>query len=582
MAQYQDEDDAYAALLAPTFNPQDPIGVPDTARTGTSSGVAPVQQPAQPYAQGVSRPPDGGVVRSVSPPVQPTPATPPAAAPTPPVAPSAAVPAASAPSGNATSGPSLRDQLRASLARQQQSVQGAEANTAQLQSQPDEASVTAPLEAQRTQLAQPIDPNQQQYKPGIITRIARGFAGLEQGGIAGVLDPTTVGDKAYGAPNNKYDVDTAKQARQVAGVDQQISQAAQSYKAASERAKALAQEQRSNATGEHDIQGGINTAQKNDETYQTAISKLGQKEIDDPDNPGQKKLVDDPTSAAYQNRQDLDNYRKGMEQVAQLKAQVEKDKVTPGTPAWNQKQQEINAASQRANAYMGNYLQRSKNVDLNNQVLPGAPQIGNDQGNRTTVGTGNASTAIKNQANVAQFNDVHGALDSLEGSAKALVQSGGKLNSPKVAAALAQPKGTLGQWVQGEVAKGNMTPQERDYVIANAAAHENIQAMRKAAGGTATDASVAKLDALIPGASTPDLDYFLRQTGQIRSTAQRLGTGVTTAAGGSNLRNGPATNGGGTAGPIKAGEKTAVGPGNHTIVVRGGKWVDPDTGKEVK
>jgi hypothetical protein len=131
---------------------------------------------------------------------------------------------------------------------------------------------------------------------------------------------------------------------------------------------------------------------------------------------------------------------------------------------------------------------------------------------------------------------VHGALDNLEGSARALVAKGGSLNSPGVTAALAQPAGTLGQWLQGAGIKANLTPEERAYVQSVASAHENIQALRKSAGGTATDSAVQKLDSMIPGASTPDLNYLLGQTGQIRATATRLGKGATTAAGGLTVR----------------------------------------------
>lgn len=559
MAGYLDDDDQYAALLAPTFNPQE--------EPAPQSGVKPMT--------GISRPPDGGAVRSIAPPVQPS-----APAPAQPVAPPAAIPAAASPTGNPSSGPSLRDQLKASLARQSQSVQGAEASTAQLQAQPDESAATAPLEAQRTQLAQPIDPTQQKYKPGLATRIFRGIDAVRRGGVLGAFDPADVGAKAYGAPNRQFDIDTQQQQQKLGAVDQQLSQSAAAYKATSDRAKAIAQEMRSNATGENDIQKNINTSEKGGQQYQEAIAKLGQKEVDDPDNPGSKKLVDDPESAAYKNRQDLDNYRQGMEKVAELKASVEKEKITPGTPAWNQRQQSINAQSQKAQAYLGNYLQRSKNVDLGGGTLPGAPQIGNDEGGRTVVGTGNAATAIKNQSKVAQFNDVHGALDSLEDSAKALVKSGGKLNSPRVAAALAQPHGTLSQWLQGEGAKSGMSKEERDYVIANAAAHENIQAMRPSAGGTSTDSSVAKLDALIPNASTPDIDYFLKQTGQIRSTAQRLGTGVTTAAGGSNLRNGSA-GGGNKGGDIPSAAAKQLQEGKVHTFNNGQQWT-LQSGKPVR
>jgi hypothetical protein len=199
-------------------------------------------------------------------------------------------------------------------------------------------------------------------------------------------------------------------------------------------------------------------------------------------------------------------------------------------------QQNAGAASVRAKAYMGNYMQHAYNTGLDGQTLPGAPVISDDNGNQVVVGSTNAPLAVKNNANAAQFNDVHGALDSVEQAGSNLVQSGGRLNSPGVAAALAQPKGTLEQWLQGAGVKANLSPTERAYVQAIAAAHENVQALRKSAGGTATDSAVAKLDAMIPGASTPDLNYLMGQTGQIRQTAERLGKGATVATGGLSVR----------------------------------------------
>jgi hypothetical protein len=267
-------------------------------------------------------------------------------------------------------------------------------------------------------------------------------------------------------------------------------------------------------------------------------------------------VIDDPNNPASASRQIHDDTEKARQDYLTAQADVDRYKNDPNSPLYKLAitraeiaRQNANAAITRAQAYYGNYLEGAFNKDLHGNVLPGAPQIGDGNGELTTVGTKNAAQAVKAQANSAQFGDVFGALGSLESAAHHLVQSGGKLNSPGVAAALSQPRGTLTQWLQGEGAKANLTPAERDYVTANAAAHENIQAMRKAAGGTATDSSVAKLDALIPNASTPDLDYFLRQTGQIRSTASRLGKGVTTVSGGLKL---PAENA--PAGAPKAGD----------------------------
>lgn len=271
------------------------------------------------------------------------------------------------------------------------------------------------------------------------------------------------------------------------------------------------------------------------------LAKTGQKGAYDAD--GNLTIEDDPTSEAFKSRQVLDSVRQSKQDLQDAQTAFTKAKGDPNSPLFQQTQARLKIAQQnaaaaqtRATAYMGNYLKGAYNTGNDGQTLPGAPTIANDNGQQTVVGATNAGSATKANSNAAQFNDVHGALDSLEGAADALVNKGGKLNSPGVAAALSQPAGTLGQWLQGEGVKANLTPEERDYVTAVAAAHENVQALRKSAGGTATDSAVSKLDALIPGISTPDIDYLKRQTGQIRSTAERLGKGATTASGGLSVR----------------------------------------------
>jgi hypothetical protein len=148
------------------------------------------------------------------------------------------------------------------------------------------------------------------------------------------------------------------------------------------------------------------------------------------------------------------------------------------------------------------------------------------------VGTGNASLATKSQANAAQFNDIDGATNNIEGAAKDLVKNGGKLNSPQLVAAIADPKSTAGQWAQGQFATSGLTPQERNYVVQVKSYKENLQSLRKSAGGSVSDAQVDRLMSMAPGSATPDLDYLLRQTGQIRQMRARLAAGVSTAHGG--------------------------------------------------
>lgn len=336
---------------------------------------------------------------------------------------------------------------------------------------------------------------------------------------------------------------------------------------------------------------------------QTTLAKSGLKVVLDEN--GRPNILPDEDSPVYQKQQMeqglIKAHTESFAATNELRAAqtaFDKAKIDPSSPLFRQTAQRLataqanaGAAQQRAQAYMGNYLMHSQNTDLSGNTLAGAPVISDDEGNQSVVGSTNAGTAIKNQSNAAQFNDVHGALDNLEGTARALVAKGGSVNSPGVVTALGQPAGTLGKWLQGAGVKANLTPEERAYVQSVASAHENIQALRKSAGGTATDSAVEKLDSMIPNASTPDLNYLLGQTGQIRATATRLGKGATVAAGGLSVKGqNPAPKVNPMQPPTvlpptanKAYAQTATGPNGHKIGSNDGEsWFDVKTGKAVQ
>lgn len=250
------------------------------------------------------------------------------------------------------------------------------------------------------------------------------------------------------------------------------------------------------------------------------------------------ETVNDPNSPAAESRQIHDDTEKSRQDYLAAQAEVDRTKNDPNSPAYklavtraNIARQNAGAAITRAQAYYGNYLEHAFNKDLQGNVLPGAPQIRDNSGNVTTVGSTNATQAVKANANAGQFNDVHGALDSIESTADNLTKAGGKLNDPQVVAALQGNHGTISQWISS-VNKANLTPEQRDYVLSNIALHENIQGLRKSAGGGATDSQVSNLLNMAPSGATPDIDYLKRQTSQIRQTAERLGKGVATASGG--------------------------------------------------
>jgi hypothetical protein len=263
--------------------------------------------------------------------------------------------------------------------------------------------------------------------------------------------------------------------------------------------------------------------------------------------PDGKTIVDDTNSEAFQSHKVLDDVRQSKQELQDAQTAYTNAKSDPNSPLFQQMaqrlataQQNAGAAQTRAQAYMGNYLKGAFNTDLHGNVLPGAPQISDSDGNVTTPGSTNASAATKANASVAKMNDVHGALDSMEAAAKGLAQSGGSLNSPGVIYAMQHVNGTPSQFAQS-LDKANLSPQERAYVLAIQAGHENIQALRGSLGSGVTDSQIDRLDSMIPSGSTPDLNYFLGQTGQIRATANRLSTGLTTAHGGLAVHSGGTT-----------------------------------------
>lgn len=170
------------------------------------------------------------------------------------------------------------DYVRGSLDRATAAQDQSQASVNGLQNQPSVTSQNTPLEQQRTAAAQPIDPNQQQYKPGIGTRIVRGIDAFRRGGVFGVVDPADVGGQAYGAPNRQYGRDVARQQQDVGNLDQQMKENVDVSKADSDRLGKIATEQRAGATTALDI-GKTATAQQGVEDrgeQNAALDKLRQ------------------------------------------------------------------------------------------------------------------------------------------------------------------------------------------------------------------------------------------------------------------------------------------------------------------
>lgn len=281
------DDTAYADLL-PALSPlEDPdAAMLDRKATmakllGTDGPTAPPSWLDQMKAAQQSAPTE---TASATPPVPPT-AAPDSASP------SAAVPAGVTPSGSTTSAPSWADLQRQNVTKGMASLDKGDASLQSVQDQPGLDSQTSALEAQRAKDAATIDPKAAQYKPSFGQRLMRGAEGVLRGGVLtpaavlGAIDPSAVGGTAYGAPNKQYGLDVQKQQGTVASDDQQLSNAAANWKAANDRAKALATEQRSNA----DARGKLSTEITGQQNAETSAAKT----------PIEKETADAQTAEAY-------------------------------------------------------------------------------------------------------------------------------------------------------------------------------------------------------------------------------------------------------------------------------------------
>jgi hypothetical protein len=245
------DDSVYADLLD-SLSPLTTAGIdPDQARMDragtmaklTNSGVAaPWWEQPQQGQQGPTQ------MASATPPPQPS-----------------AVPAGVTPSGK----PSLADNNAGTIGLMQSDYAKASKDVDAEANQPDLATTTAPLQTQRTKDATAINAYDPQtgkvldkYKPSFGQRLMRGVEGFAGGGILGAIDPKLGGAEAYGAPSQQYGRDVQQQQGRVASDDQQLKNAADNWKATSDRLKQIANERRALATAGKDVTGASNQQQQ--------------------------------------------------------------------------------------------------------------------------------------------------------------------------------------------------------------------------------------------------------------------------------------------------------------------------------
>jgi hypothetical protein len=542
---------ATAAQPMPNASPRTPAMAP--AMIQSSAPAIPAQR------EGVSTPPNGGQVSDAAP-VMPKP-------------PQTTGQSSSQVSPTGTTGGTSRD-IPETLNLGLQGVRGAlsaaqQASDVASELRTDSAPNTAPLDtkiAGESTTTPYYDPKTGKvsdaakaagYAPGTGTKILRGLRsgaiGLMTGGIpgavVGAIEPQDIeGGTAYSAPDRAYQ--TTEQMRQNSLASDQAQRASilQNFKDQTDRRKESTGILKDVVTGYNDASKGatgLQNAQTNVSKNETQLRKAGYKT----DPQGNLMPLDrSEMSPEQQTQMDLHG---ALQEQAEARAALARAQNDPTSPAFKLAQQRAStananagAAIQRAQAYALNAAGANYGTDTAGNALQGSTVVGNKP-----VGSRFQSTVQNQQGRVAQFNDVLGATNNLETTARRLVGTRGKgaLSSSKVAAALAEPEGTFGKWMQGQVANGNMSGEERDYVTNLRAYRENLQALRKSAGGGVSDSQVDRLMEMAPGPATPDLDYLLRQTGQIRATANRLSKGIPNVTGGNQVEgNGAQTAPGGS------------------------------------
>lgn len=161
------------------------------------------------------------------------------------------------------------DMLKQALEGQRQNAQAASQTVQKLATQPSEQEALDSLQQQRTSAAAPLNPNDPQYRPTTKDKWVRGLKaavqGLAQGGIVGAAAGPVLTD--YKAPNRQYGIDTAKQAANVASLDEQLKEGQKAYEDETNRSKGIAGEERSTATSFGDVAKGA-TDQENRENQE--------------------------------------------------------------------------------------------------------------------------------------------------------------------------------------------------------------------------------------------------------------------------------------------------------------------------
>lgn len=231
-----------------------------------------------------------------------------------------------------------------------------------------------------------------------------------------------------------------------------------------------------------------------------------------------------------QHQKALEDYRTATMQLRQSEEKLHEAQFRasqdPNNPKFKLEAEKARTAALKDEAYWDR-AQAAVFGSVNGKASPGA--VLTQQGQ--TIGSMFAGQYVRSQQATAQLNDAGGAINTVSNALQKLYGSGASLNDPNVAEALAHHEWTSAQLLQGIVGK-TLTPEQRDAVTAIVSARENIQGMRKAAGGGLSNEQVNRLEAQLPGPNTPNAEYAAQQLTLLNQTLQRLAEGVPATVGG--------------------------------------------------
>lgn len=303
---------------------------------------------------------------------------------------------------------------------------------------------------------------------------------------------------------------------------------------------------------------------------------------------------DDPDSQAFKNQQALSQMHQATADKDAIMGDIAQNHYVAGTPEYAEAQRKLAQADQRIHVALAGLGLRAQGLelrkentkaslygtDLDGNALPGAPQITDSQGNTTTIGSKNAGHAITQQGAVGSFNDLSGSIDHTEQALKNYFAEGGSLTDTRVISALNDKNTPTAQWIGGLVQSG-LTPSAIAAVTALRQNHEQAGILRKATGGTASEAQAQRIleTAPMPGDTN---DLALSKIQEQKNVRDRLAPGMTGVAGGVSVSG---KQSGSTQRPSSSAKYNRTGvytDGRRVGELPNGSWIFVDSGKPVQ